>query len=125
MNLSGNAVRYWVQKLNIQPENLIVVCDDLNLPFGTLRMRLDGSNGGHNGLGNIEQQLGTRQYARIRVGIGKEFHPGEQIDYVLSDFTPEEKELIPDLCKKVAEGIRTFATAGPQMAMNLLNIRKK
>jgi PTH1 family peptidyl-tRNA hydrolase len=102
-----------------------VVCDDLNLPFGTLRMRLDGSNGGHNGLGNIEQQLGTRQYARIRVGIGKEFHPGEQIDYVLSDFTPEEKELIPDLCKKVAEGIRTFATAGPQMAMNLLNIRKK
>ena len=125
MNLSGNAVRYWVQKLNIQPENLIVVCDDLNLPFGTLRMRLDGSNGGHNGLGNIEQQLGTRQYARIRVGIGKEFHPGEQIDYVLSDFTSEEKEMIPDLCKKVADGIRTFATAGPQMAMNLLNIRKK
>ena len=83
MNLSGKAVRYWMNELKIQPENLMVISDDLNIPFGTLRLRKNGSAGGHNGLTNINELIGTQEYARIRVGIGNEFGRGQQVDYVL------------------------------------------
>ena len=92
MNLSGNAVRYWMHKMNIPTERIIVICDDLNLPFGTVRMRMRGSDGGHNGLKDIEDALGTQQYARIRIGIGNDFKQGGQIDFVLGEISEEQKK---------------------------------
>ena len=125
MNLSGNAVRYWVGKLHLPLENVLVICDDLNLPFGTLRLRRSGSDGGHNGLKNIAECLGTQDYARIRVGIGNDYHPGEQIDYVLSDITQEQREQMSLISAKVIQGCKDYVTAGPEVAMNILNVRKK
>jgi len=125
MNLSGNAVRYWMQKLNLPLENLVVISDDLNLPFGTLRMRTSGSCGGHNGLENITQMLESDQWTRIRVGIGNDFSRGGQIDFVLGDLSEEEKDQIPDLAKRVIQGIKDFSTIGPQRAMNFVNIKPK
>jgi len=125
MNLSGNAVRYWLDKLKMPVENLIVVCDDLNLPFGMTRMRLGGSDGGHNGLRNIIDLLGTDRYTRIRIGIGNDFSRGGQIDFVLGDLSDEELKMVPEICDRVIEGIRIYATAGPEKAMNGLNTRKK
>jgi PTH1 family peptidyl-tRNA hydrolase len=125
MNLSGNAVRYWVQRLNLPLENLLVISDDLNLPFGTLRMRKDGSAGGHNGLENIEQLLGTRAYCRIRIGIGNGFSRGGQVDYVLGTLSEEEQEQLPAIAERVIAGIKAFATVGPERAMNTLNLRPK
>ena len=125
MNLSGNAVRYWMQKLNIPMENLIVISDDLNLPFGTIRMRQNGSAGGHNGLQNIIDLLETDQWARIRVGIGNEFSRGGQIDYVLGGLSDEEKAAIPEISDKIIRGIKDFSTIGPQKAMSFLNSRTK
>lgn len=92
MNLSGNAVRYWVNKLKLPLENVIVICDDLNLPFGTLRMRKKGSDGGHNGLKNIQELLETQEYPRIRIGIGNDFQKGRQVDFVIGPMSAEEKE---------------------------------
>ena len=123
MNLSGNAVRYWMQELEIPLENLIVVCDDINLPFGTTRMRMSGSDGGHNGLWNIEELLGTRQYARIRIGVGHDFSEGGQVGFVLGHFDPGQLLLLPDICKRVYGGIRTWALAGGQKAMTELNTK--
>ena len=97
MNLSGKAVRYWMQTLNLPLENLVVISDDINLPFGTVRMRPNGSSGGHNGLENISQLLESEQWTRIRVGIGNEFSRGGQIDYVLGELSTEEKEQVPAL----------------------------
>ena len=125
MNLSGKAVRYWVNELKIPLENLLVISDDLNIPFGTVRLRKSGSAGGHNGLININELLGTQEYARVRMGIGNDFGRGHQIDYVLGELSDEEKEQMPELCKKVIEGIKAFATIGPDRAMNVLNIRPK
>ena len=125
MNLSGNAVRYWLDKLHMGVENLIVVCDDLNLPFGMIRMRLGGSDGGHNGLRNIIDLIGTDRYTRIRIGIGNDFSRGGQIDFVLGDLSEDELKQMPEVCDKVIEGIRIYATAGPEKAMNGLNTRKK
>ena len=125
MNLSGNAVRYWMQKLNLPLENLIVISDDLNLPFGTLRMRLSGSDGGHNGLENIIWTLESDQWARIRVGIGNGFSRGGQVDYVLGDLSPEELERIPVLADRIIRGIKDFSTIGPQRAMNYVNAKPK
>ena len=125
MNLSGKAVRYWVNELKIPLENLLVISDDLNIPFGTVRLRKSGSAGGHNGLTNINELLGTQEYARVRMGIGNDFGRGHQIDYVLGELSDEEKEQMPELCKKVIEGIKAFATIGPDRAMNVLNIRPK
>ena len=125
MNLSGNAVRYWLQKLNLPLENLIVVSDDLNLPFGTLRMRLGGSPGGHNGLENIIWTLESDQWARIRVGIGNDFSRGGQIDFVLGALTPEEREQVPEIAARVIQGIKDFSTLGPQRAMNYVNTKPK
>lgn len=121
MNLSGNAIRYWLQELDIPIENLIVICDDINLPFGTVRMRLAGSDGGHNGLRNIEDLLETRQYARIRVGVGHNFSEGGQIDFVLGHFSLDELPELPLITKRVSEGVRTWALAGAQKAMTELN----
>ena len=124
MNLSGGAVRYWMNKLEIPRENLIVVCDDLNLPFGTIRMRLNGSDGGHNGLKDIIAMLEGTDFTRVRVGIGNEFAQGGQIDFVLGDFSPEQQEQIPELAGKIIEGIKEYAFVSPQRAMNSLNTKK-
>ena len=123
MNLSGNAVRYWLQELEIPLENLIVICDDINLPFGTVRMRMSGSNGGHNGLGNIEELLETRNYARIRIGVGHDFSDGGQIGFVLGGFDLLQVSELPRICERVASGVKTWALAGPQRAMTELNTR--
>lgn len=124
MNLSGNAVRYWLQRLNLDISNLIVICDDLNLPFGSLRMRAQGSDGGHNGLKNIEELLETRQYTRIRIGIGSAFSQGEQIDFVLGNLSDEEIKIIVELSSKIVASIKTFAFLGVQKAMSELNTKK-
>ena len=124
MNLSGNAVRYWLQKLDIPVEHLMVVCDDINLPFGTLRMRKSGSDGGHNGLKNIQELLGTREFARLRTGVGHEFSVGGQIDFVLGQISPEQKEAMPDISDKAINGIKTWAFAGIERAMNDTNAKK-
>ena len=125
MNLRGNAVRYWLQKLNLTVENLIVISDDLNLPFGTLRMRRSGSDGGHNGLYNIIWTLESDQFARIRVGIGNDFARGSQIDFVLGSLSEEEMTQVPELAEKIIGGIKTWALLGAEKAMNQLNTRKK
>ena len=125
MNLSGKAVRYWMNELKIQPENLLVISDDLNIPFGTLRLRKNGSAGGHNGLTNINELIGTQEYARIRVGIGNEFGRGQQIGYVLGDFNEDERKEIPDICKRVIDGVKAWATVGADRAMNVVNTKPK
>ena len=125
MNLSGNAVRYWLQKLNLPLENLVVVSDDLNLPFGTLRMRTGGSAGGHNGLENITELLESDQWIRIRVGIGNDFSRGRQVDFVLGHLSEDEKKQVPELAQKVIQGIKDLSTVGPQRAMSFLNVRTK
>ena len=124
MNLSGNAVRYWMQQEKIELEHLLVCVDDIGLPFGQLRMKPSGSDGGHNGLKHIAQILGTQQYARLRFGIGNDFFPGQQADYVLSRFTDEQEALIPECTKQTSAAIKTFCLAGIQMAMNQLNRKR-
>ena len=121
MNLSGNAVRYWQTKLEVPLENIMVICDDLNLPFGTVRMRKSGSDGGHNGLKNIEELLGTRDFARTRVGVGHDFAQGAQIGFVLGSFSPEQMQALPEIEKKVIGGMRTWVLAGAERAMTELN----
>ncbi len=121
MNLSGKAVRYWMTALKLPVENLLVICDDINLPFGTVRMRKKGRSGGHNGLENIEALLQTQDYTRIRLGIGNEFHRDQQIDYVLGKLPPEQMDQMPALCKKVIDGIYSFVTIGPDRTMNSIN----
>ena len=123
MNLSGKAVRYWLTKLNLTPANLLVICDDLNLPFGTLRMRKKGRSGGHNGLENIESLIGTQDYTRIRMGIGNDFGPGGQVDFVLGPLSSEQKASMPGLCEKVISGAKDFVMAGPDRAMNSFNAK--
>jgi len=123
MNLSGKAVRYWMQQLNLPLENLVVISDDLNLPFGMLRMRANGSSGGHNGLENIAEMLETEQWARIRVGIGNNFSRGAQVDFVLGDLSAEEKEQIPEMAEKIVRGMKDFCTLGVQRAMNTVNAK--
>lgn len=121
MNLSGNAVRYWMNELEIPVENIVVICDDLNLPFGNLRMRGSGSDGGHNGLKNIIELIGTESFARVRMGIGHDFHEGGQVDYVIGKMSDEELSAMPELCKKVIEGVQEWAFVGIQKAMTDLN----
>ena len=123
MNLSGKAVRYWMNELKIQPEGLLVISDDLNLPFGTIRLRKNGSAGGHNGLTNINELIGTQEYARIRVGIGNEFGRGQQVNYVLGEFAEDEKPEIEEICKRVINGVKSWATIGPDRAMNIVNTK--
>lgn len=121
VNLSGNAVRYWMQKENIPLENLLIVVDDLALPFGTLRLKGKGSDAGHNGLKNIQQILQTQNYARLRFGISSEFSKGHQIDYVLGEWTSEERELLPERVEKFSETVLSFVFAGLQNTMGIFN----
>ena len=125
MNLSGNAVRYWLQKLPVPIENLLVICDDINLPFGTLRMRRKGSDGGHNGLKNINEMTGTQDYARIRIGVGHEFEKGDQIDFVLGQLNEEQKTLIPKLSETIVSGIQEWIFCGIDRAMNSVNAKNQ
>ena len=121
MNLSGNAVRYWIQKIKLPLSNVIVICDDLNLPFGTVRMRLQGSDGGHKGLKSIQECLGTKFFARIRIGIGNDFHPGEQVDFVLGELDEERERQVGQIGLRIRDGIQLFCTSGPDFAMSFLN----
>jgi peptidyl-tRNA hydrolase, PTH1 family len=123
MNLSGKAVRYWMTKEDILPENLLVIVDDLALPLGTLRLRKKGSDGGHNGLISINEEIGTTDYPRLRIGIGDDFPKGRQVDYVLSRWTSEEeKVLLPKITTSV-EIIKSFALSGIDRTMNLFNTK--
>ncbi len=121
MNLSGNAVRYWQQKENIALENILIIVDDVALPFGAIRLKTKGSDAGHNGLKNIEQMLGTASYARLRFGIGNDYPRGCQVDYVLGNFSPEQKEEIGKRAEVAAEAIREFVLAGASSAMCKFN----
>ena len=123
MNLSGNAVRYWMQRLDIPLENVMVICDDLNLPFGTLRLRKSGSDGGHNGLKNIEELLDTRDFARLRIGVGHDFEVGGQVDFVLGQLSEAQKKELGTIAVKIVEGVNTWAFCGIEKSMNLLNVR--
>lgn len=123
MNLSGKAVRYWMEAEKIAPENLLVVVDDIALPFGTLRMRPKGDAGGHNGLKNITELLGTEAYARIRFGIGGDFARGHQVDYVLGSWSDEERKALPERLKVFAEAVLSFVSIGAERTMNLYNKR--
>lgn len=124
MNLSGRAVNYWLQKEKIPFENLLVLVDDIALPFGTIRVKAKGSDGGHNGLSNISQVLGRNDYARLRFGIGDNFHKGFQVDYVLSDWTREEEKELPEKIDVCIEIIKSFGTIGTERTMNFFNKRK-
>ena len=123
MNLSGNAVRYWLNKENIDESRLLVVVDDISLPLGTLRLKANGSAGTHNGLGHIQQLIG-QQYARLRVGIGNDFPRGSQVDYVLGCFTDEERETLQPSIDTAGEIIKSFVLAGVNITMNQYNKRK-
>ena len=123
MNLSGKAVRYWMEAEHIAPENLLVISDDIALPFGTLRLRPKGSAGGHNGLKNIAELLGTEEFARMRFGVGGDFARGHQIDYVLGEWTEAEREAMPERLKLFGEAVLSFATIGLERTMNLFNKR--
>ncbi len=121
MNLSGNAVRYWLQKENIPVERLIVICDDISLPLGKLRIRPQGSDGGHNGLKHIASVLGSQQYVRLKFGVGNNFAKGGQIDYVLGKFSQEEMETITPRIDLASDAVKTFCLCGVTMAMNQYN----
>ena len=121
MNLSGKAVRYWMEAEKIAPENLLVVSDDIALPFGTLRMRARGSAGGHNGLKNIAELLGTEDYARMRFGVGGDFPKGHQVDYVLGEWSDEERKALPERLKVFGDAILSFTTIGLERTMNFFN----
>jgi len=121
VNLSGKAVSYWMQKENIPIENIFVIVDDLALPIGTIRIRAKGSDGGHNGLKNITEVLGSNEFARLRFGIGSEFAKGRQVDYVLGRWTKEEEVVLGNRIPVTAEIIRSFGTIGLQKTMNEYN----
>jgi len=121
MNLSGNAIRYWLQKEDIPVENLLVVVDDVALPFGTLRLKPQGSDAGHNGLKHIQEILGTQQYNRLRFGIGNDYPKGMQIHYVLGDFFEEEQKVLQERIELAGEIVKSFCLAGVQNTMNQYN----
>ncbi len=124
MNLSGNAVRYWMNKENIQLDHLLVIVDDLALPLGTLRLKPSGSNAGHNGLGNIQSVIGTDRYSRLRVGIGNDFPRGMQIQWVLGRYDEEELQTLAPKMETACEIIRSFVLAGVDFTMNSFNKKK-
>ncbi len=121
MNLSGNAVRYWQQKENIPLENILIIVDDIALPFGAIRIKARGSDAGHNGLKSIAQMLGTESYARLRFGIGNDFARGCQIDYVLGHFPEEQLAELAERIEVADEAIREYVLAGQQSAMCKFN----
>lgn len=121
MNLSGKAVNYWLQKEKVLPANMLIIVDDLALPFGSLRMRAKGGDAGHNGLKHINETLGSQQYARVRFGIGSEFGQGRQVDYVLGEWSMDEKAKLKERIGRVAEIINSFVTIGTERTMNFYN----
>ena len=121
MNLSGKAVNYWMQQENIPIENLLIVTDDINLPFGTIRLKTKGSDGGHNGLKDVQQVLQTTSYNRFRFGVGADFGKGRQIDYVLGEWNETENKQLPERLKKSTELIKSFVLAGVKNTMNAFN----
>ncbi len=121
MNLSGKAIKYWLDKEKIAIENLLVITDDINLPFGTIRIKPKGSNGGHNGLKSIEHLLQTQEYSRLRFGIGGEFGKGQQVDYVLGQWNSEEQTKLPERLGTCGDVIRSFGTAGLENTMTSFN----
>lgn len=121
MNLSGKAVHYWMDKENIPLENVLVITDDLNLPFGTVRIKPKGSDGGHNGLKNINLVLNTQNYTRFRFGISDEFKKGQQVNYVLGQWNDEENAKLPERLELSCEIIKSFGTAGLENTMNTFN----
>lgn len=123
MNLSGKAYQYWLREHKLEMENSMVITDDLALPIGTLRLRPKGSNGGHNGLASIQETMNSDAYPRLRFGIGNNFSKGQQVDFVLGDFSTEEKKELPFLIDKCINGIETFSTAGIAHAMNIVNTK--
>ncbi len=123
MNLSGKAVKYWMTKEKIPLENILIISDDLNLPFGALRMKPKGSDGGHNGLKDINAILNTQQYTRIRFGVGNKFAKGRQVDYVLGKWSDEELQSITEKLERVHTAVKSFGTAGTGRTMNLFNTK--
>ncbi|SDQ21432.1 aminoacyl-tRNA hydrolase [Flagellimonas zhangzhouensis] len=121
MNLSGKAVKYWMEKENIGLDNVLIITDDINLPFGTLRVKTKGSDGGHNGLKDIQNTLQTSQYNRFRFGVGSDFGQGKQVDYVLGKWGEEEQKSMPERLKKSTDIIRSFIFAGVKNTMNQYN----
>ena len=121
MNLSGKAVNYWLQAEKISLENLLVISDDLALPFGTLRMKKKGSDGGHNGLNDIAETLNTTEYNRLRFGIGSDFPKGQQVNYVLNRWNSEEEKLLPERIEKAVEIIKSFVSTGIDKTMSQFN----
>jgi len=121
MNLSGKAVKYWMDKENIPLENIVVVTDDLNLPLSKLRIRKNGSDGGHNGLKNIQEILQTNQYIRLRFGVGNNFPSGRQVDFVLGKWEKEEQPAVTETVTKAAEAVVSIIMEGVERAMNKFN----
>ena len=121
VNLTGNAVKYWMQKENIPLENILIITDDLALPFGSLRMKGKGSDAGHNGLKNIQQVLNTQNYTRLRFGIASEFDKGKQVDYVLGEWSEEERETLTERIEKFSQAALSFVFAGLQKTMTGFN----
>jgi len=123
MNLSGNAVRYWMQLKKIPLENILIIVDDVALPFGSLRLRADGSSAGHNGLNNIQEVLGTTKYARLRFGSGSDYPKGHQIEYVLGGWSTEQLKTLPERIDTAGKIIQSFCLAGIERTMNDYNKR--
>lgn len=121
MNLSGKAVKYWLDAEKVTLQNLLVITDDISLPLGKIRMKKKGSSGGHNGLKNIEELLNTSEYPRLRFGIGSDFNKGKQVDYVLGKFKDEEVSLLSEQIDKSIEMILSFGTIGIDQTMNRFN----
>lgn len=121
MNLSGQAVRYWMNKEKLPLENLLVLVDDIALPFGVIRIRKNGSDAGHNGLKNIASELGNTNYCRLRFGVGNDFPKGCQINYVLGKFPPEEVEKLPERLDVAVDAVKAFCLSGPDFAMTHFN----
>ena len=121
MNLSGKAVKYWMDKENIPLENVLIICDDLNIPFGTFRLKAKGSAGGHNGLKDINEKLNTQQYARFRFGVSDSFSKGRQVDYVLGKWNKEEHSILIERLEKALNLVKSFGTAGLKHTMNDYN----
>lgn len=121
MNLSGNAVRYWMQEKKIPLERVLIIVDDLALPVGALRLKGNGSDAGHNGLKHIVATLGTQQYPRLRFGIGNDYPKGQQIDFVLGQFTAEERELLLARVVLACEAVKSFVLQGMNITMNQFN----
>ena len=121
VNRSGKSVHYWLQKLKIQPSNLLIIVDDLNVDLGKIRLRGKGKDGGHNGLKSIDQFVGGNAYARMRIGIGNDFHKGQQVNFVLGEWSAEEKAVKNDIVKKAGDAALSFCFAGIGNTMNQFN----